>query len=437
MMTTDFLPGPADRLLLLAPHPDDETLAAGGLLHLAARCGAAVRVLYVTRGENNPWAQRVGERRLRVGPGDRIRWGEKRWAEALSALARLGLPDSTAHCLELPDQGLSDLLFRGDVTPVDALGEEFARWRPTVVVTPAIWDAHPDHSALGLLCRIALERAGNPGPLVLQYVVHRRSEPDRAGSFRVTLDGRMARSKREAILCHRSQVMLRRGFLFRFLGPEERFTPLEQGAAEVLPHRVRLSQVADGIMSIGIARPLPPGLGRPELVIVAQGPAGAGSPAPNGDSPAPDGNSPAPDGNSPPRATAALWTVLRVELDLPARRGRVWSGRDGVRRKGEDRESLPLDVDSRRVRLELPLPLPPPAEPPPAVFANVIRPTMRRLGFFDAAGWGIVWATGRPAEGQARRQRDSVPGKEDARMGANSLAGVVAAQGFEPRTKGL
>jgi LmbE family N-acetylglucosaminyl deacetylase len=423
MKTPEFLPGPADRLLLLAPHPDDETLAAGGLLQLAARLGAAVRVLYITRGENNPWAQRVGELRLRIGPGDRIRWGEKRWAEALSALASLGLPDGAAHCLELPDQGLSDLLFRGDASPVDALVEEFARWRPTVVVAPAIWDAHPDHSALGLFFRIALERAGNPMPLVLQYVVHRRSEPDRAGSYRVTLDGRMARSKREAILCHRSQVMLRRGFLLRFVGPEERFTPLEPGAVEVPPHSVRLSQVADGVVGIEIARPLPPGLGRPVLAIVRPDPVGAGSPA--------------PDGDTPPCVTAAPWTALRVELDLPARRGRVWPEGDGPGRRGEDRGTLPLEVDSRRVRLDLPLPLSGPADPPPAVYVNVIRPAMRRIGFFDAAGWRIVRAPGRAPDAPGRKPRESVPGKDDARKGANSLAGVVAAQGFEPRTKGL
>ena len=59
-------PDPADRLLVLAPHPDDESLAIGGLLRLARAVGASVRVIYLTSGENNPWAQRACERRWRV-----------------------------------------------------------------------------------------------------------------------------------------------------------------------------------------------------------------------------------------------------------------------------------------------------------------------------------------------------------------------------------
>ena len=56
----------ADRLLMLAPHPDDEALAAGGLLQRAIGADAEVRILYVTSGENNPWAQRANEWRWRL-----------------------------------------------------------------------------------------------------------------------------------------------------------------------------------------------------------------------------------------------------------------------------------------------------------------------------------------------------------------------------------
>src|SRR5207249_248864 len=62
-----------DRVLLIAPHPDDETLAAGGLLQRVLAAGARLRVLFVTDGENNPWAQRATERRWRIGARDRER----------------------------------------------------------------------------------------------------------------------------------------------------------------------------------------------------------------------------------------------------------------------------------------------------------------------------------------------------------------------------
>ena len=55
------------RVMVIAPHPDDETLATGGLLQEAVAAASAVRVVYITDGDNNPWPQRVMERRLRTG----------------------------------------------------------------------------------------------------------------------------------------------------------------------------------------------------------------------------------------------------------------------------------------------------------------------------------------------------------------------------------
>src|SRR5262245_9081213 len=84
------------RVLVLAPHPDDETLATGGLLQRAIGVGGAVRVVFVTDGENNPWPQRALERRWSIGTGGRARWGARRRAETLAALGRLRVPPSSA-----------------------------------------------------------------------------------------------------------------------------------------------------------------------------------------------------------------------------------------------------------------------------------------------------------------------------------------------------
>src|SRR2546425_648865 len=61
------------RLLLLAPHPDDEALAMGGLLQRAAAVGATIHVAFITDGEDNPWPQRAADRRWRIGPHERAR----------------------------------------------------------------------------------------------------------------------------------------------------------------------------------------------------------------------------------------------------------------------------------------------------------------------------------------------------------------------------
>ena len=75
-----------DRILILAPHPDDESLAAGGLIQRAVKVGAKVRVLFATDGDNNPWPQRFLERKVQISLTDRARWGRRRRKEALAAL---------------------------------------------------------------------------------------------------------------------------------------------------------------------------------------------------------------------------------------------------------------------------------------------------------------------------------------------------------------
>ena len=82
------------RVMLIAPHPDDEALACSVILQQAVRAGAAIRVVYVTDGDNNPWPQRALERRWRLSASDRKRWGKLRRSEALAALRVLGIHPS-------------------------------------------------------------------------------------------------------------------------------------------------------------------------------------------------------------------------------------------------------------------------------------------------------------------------------------------------------
>ena len=103
-----------DRVLMIAPHPDDESLATGGLIQRAVAAGAQVRVLFLTSGENNPWPQRFLERRCRISLEDRAQWGKRRRQEALAALAVLGTEEKSARFLNLPDQGITRLLMQGD-----------------------------------------------------------------------------------------------------------------------------------------------------------------------------------------------------------------------------------------------------------------------------------------------------------------------------------
>ncbi|MEI6121822.1 MAG: PIG-L family deacetylase, partial [Opitutae bacterium] len=66
------------RILILAPHPDDECLGTGGLIQQALAKGAKIKVIFITNGDNNPWPQRYLEKRWFIGPEERKRWGDRR-----------------------------------------------------------------------------------------------------------------------------------------------------------------------------------------------------------------------------------------------------------------------------------------------------------------------------------------------------------------------
>lgn len=123
-------PGAAGVVLVVSPHPDDETLAVGGLLHDLVAAGWRVRLASVTDGEAAyPEVSGLGTVRRR---------------ELASALDRLGIADATVvHRLELPD---------GHVAQCQAALE--ARLEPLVagvswVLAPWRDDGHPDHEACG------------------------------------------------------------------------------------------------------------------------------------------------------------------------------------------------------------------------------------------------------------------------------------------------
>src|SRR5438874_13499334 len=122
--------------MVMAAQPDDESLACSVILQRAVRVGANVRVIYATDGENNPWPQRVLERKWRLNESDRKRWGKVRRAEALAALSVLGVDASSASFLALPDQQLTKLLISDCRSTRMRLAEIIMDWSPTHLLVP-------------------------------------------------------------------------------------------------------------------------------------------------------------------------------------------------------------------------------------------------------------------------------------------------------------
>lgn len=223
------------RVLVLAPHPDDETLAAGDLIRASLAAGCELRVAFATDGDNNPWPQRWLERRWKIGARERARWGARRRGEARTALERLGLrPSAPPRFFGWPDQGLTSVLMRDD-RALEALAQEIADFAPTHLVLPTLADRHPDHSALRVLAELALLRNGHRC-LRLGYVVHGEKSSGSAATLDVATSD--ARAKQEAMLAHASQIALSRRRLMALAALPNRFELDEE--APLPPHATRL-----------------------------------------------------------------------------------------------------------------------------------------------------------------------------------------------------
>lgn len=223
------------RLLVVAPHPDDETIATGVLIQQVLAAGGSVRLLLLTDGDNNPWPQRWLERRLRIRPSDRKRWAQRRREELHRAMACLGLAPAALTALGWADQGLTARVQQACAASVACLRGVLAQAQPTLVVMPVLDDRHPDHSAAHVLMRLALA-AGEVSPECQLYRVHGTVPAGAGGTVLPVADG-MAARKIAALSCHASQLALSGARMQRLAARPERFEPLPVSAHADLPWR--------------------------------------------------------------------------------------------------------------------------------------------------------------------------------------------------------
>jgi LmbE family N-acetylglucosaminyl deacetylase len=218
------------RVLIVVPHPDDETLATGALILSALSRGAALRVVVVTDGDNNPWPQRWFEKRWTIDAGARVRWGIRRRKEAAAALAVLGVAEQDVRYYGWPDQGLTALLMR-DSCSENQLVDEILEFAPTLIVAPSLVDKHPDHNAIRVILELALARTPFAICRRLAFVVHGRLPEHNRVSVAET-PGQSLR-KRDALQSHASQLLLSARRMTRICERIERFESIEGPAANV------------------------------------------------------------------------------------------------------------------------------------------------------------------------------------------------------------
>lgn len=195
------------RLLVVAPHPDDESIATGELIQQVRQASGEVQILLLTNGDNNPWPQRWVERRLRIGADERRRWGERRRVEVTRALAQLGVDARALQPQGWPDMGITGRLCDALDASVAVVTDHLETFRPTLVALPSLSDHHPDHSAAHVLTRLGVARWNGEAPRMLSYLVHGH-EPVPNGRVKLDSSVGLHANKMAALACHQSQMAL-------------------------------------------------------------------------------------------------------------------------------------------------------------------------------------------------------------------------------------
>lgn len=267
------------RVVVVAPHPDDETIAAGGLMRRLVAAGATVHVVFVTSGDGYPDAVRASLQGRPAAPADYVAYGRLRRREALDATRRLGLPRDAVHFLAFPDGGLDALWqshwgrdrpytspytatdsppYSGVVDPhaeydgqdlTEALSAVLATVHPTLVVMPHPDDVHLDHAAAARFVVEAIERLQSrhvlpQGLELITYLVHDPLWPPTAAEtatlppprriqdtqwLAFPLSAAEQAAKAAALHAYTSQLAVMPGFLGRFLRPNELFGRVDPG----------------------------------------------------------------------------------------------------------------------------------------------------------------------------------------------------------------
>ncbi len=206
-MDTIQLPMEDSRVLVFAPHSDDEIIGAGDLIKKSLKNGAQVKVVIVTNGDGFKRAVAIECLRVNPNPADYIRYGNIRQIESINALERLGLNREHVVFLGYPDRGISRLWLANwssdkpyisnytklDKSPYEltynidsvysgeCLNSDITKviddFKPTHIIFPHTNDTHPDHWAINAFIKYSITVSKYQPKHEWTYLVHRGGWP--------------------------------------------------------------------------------------------------------------------------------------------------------------------------------------------------------------------------------------------------------------------
>ncbi|MEW6421490.1 MAG: PIG-L deacetylase family protein [Deinococcota bacterium] len=258
------------RVLVVSPHPDDESLCCAGSIQHALAAGAQVDIVWLTSGDGFELDAVLHEHTPHPRGRALEQLGQDRIAEATRAAGVLGVPRDHLFFLGYPDGSLLKLLRSNSAAPIRSrytgathvpyaqalspgapytaaslerdLGIVLDRVRPDVVLLPSTADFHRDHQATSLITQRLLAARGEQGRERL-WIVHGGLEwpvpkglhegfplliPPRGHRLpwtRVDLTPEEQDTKLRALRAHASQMAVMPRFLTAFVRSNELLTP--------------------------------------------------------------------------------------------------------------------------------------------------------------------------------------------------------------------
>jgi len=265
-----------DRVLILAPHPDDEVLGCGGIIQKAVAMQVPVRIVFLTYGDNNQWSFLLYRKHLVFVPNAVRAMGLVRHDEAIESDKMLGVTKEQLTFLGYPDFKTLDIWYShwGErptassmLTEVKAVpysnafrpgapykGEEILQdlktilreFKPTKIFLSHPADHNPDHKSLYLFTRIALWDLENEiKPELHPYIIHYANWPKPSGYLpeallippalfqqsipwhSIAFTKPEVENKHNAIKQHHSQYDSSRQYLLSFIRSNELFGDFE------------------------------------------------------------------------------------------------------------------------------------------------------------------------------------------------------------------
>ena len=193
-----------ERILILAPHPDDESIACAGVIQKALGAGAQVKIVYLTSGDHNELAFIVYEKRIVMRQGAFVYLGQMRQKESIKAMKFLGLAEKDLVFLGYPDYGTFEIFckywrtkkpFRDRLTRISSvpyksnpsygaeyygenilsdLTKQVLDYQPDKIFVSHPADVNVDHKTLYLFLQVALSNLEGQitRPKIYPYLVH-------------------------------------------------------------------------------------------------------------------------------------------------------------------------------------------------------------------------------------------------------------------------